>query len=200
MDEKRDEELLAEHLAGKPGAFEVLARRYVNGLFGFLCRFVGNAAAADDLVQETFLQVHLAAASFDPARSLKPWLYTIAANKARDYLRSHSRRHERSLDAAGRDEDAPVPAQNLEADEVPVLEQFDAEQRQELVRAVVARMPEHQRLILALGYYQQLPYAEIAEILDIPVGTVKSRLHSAVTRFAKLWHQQMRTSSTAERS
>jgi RNA polymerase sigma-70 factor (ECF subfamily) len=198
VDEKRDEELLAEHLAGKPGAFDALLRRYANELYGFLRRFVGNATAAEDLVQDTFLQLHLAAASFDTSRALKPWLYTIAANKARDYLRSHGRRRELSLDGARPDEDGPVPARNLEAAEAPLVEQYDTEQRKEVVRAVIARMPEHQRLILALGYYQQLPYAEIAEILDIPVGTVKSRLHSAVTRFAKLWYEHTKTASPTE--
>jgi RNA polymerase sigma-70 factor (ECF subfamily) len=196
--EKRDEQLLADHLTGKPGAFDALLRRYANELYGFLRRFVGNAAAAEDLVQDTFLQLHLAAASFDTSRALKPWLYTIAANKARDYLRSHGRRRELSLDGAGSDEDGPVPVQNLEAAEIPLVEQFDSEQRKEVVRAVIARLPEHQRLILALGYYQQLPYAEIAEILDIPVGTVKSRLHSAVARFAKLWYEHTKTASPTE--
>ena len=200
MDEKRDEQLLVDHLAGRPGAFDALTRRYVHELFGFLCRFVGNASTAEDLVQETFLQLHLAAASFDTTRSLKPWLYTIAANKARDFLRSRGRRHELSLDAGGADEDAPVPAQNLEAVGIPPPEQFDTEQRNELVRTVIATMPEHQRLILALGYYQQLPYAEIAEILGIPVGTVKSRLHTAVASFARLWQKQASRSPTAKPS
>ncbi len=80
VDPRSDEALLAEHLAGKPGAFDELVARYADDLYSFFQRFVGNASAADDLVQETFLQVHLAANTFDPARAFKPWLYTIAAN------------------------------------------------------------------------------------------------------------------------
>jgi len=190
VEQKRDEELLAEHLAGSPGAFEVLVARYADDLYTFFVRFVGNTAAADDLVQETLLQVHLAADSFDPARPFKPWVYTVAANKARDYLRSRGRRPEQSLDAVSADSEAPPPSALVQAESVSAPEQMDAESLTRLVRALIARMPEHLRLILILGYYQRLPYAEIAEILDIPVGTVKSRLHSAVEHFARLWLAQ----------
>ena len=85
MDARRDEELLADHLAGKKGAFDILVQRYADELFAFLHRFVGNAAAADDLVQESFLQAHLAANAFDPQRALRPWLHTIAPTNARHY-------------------------------------------------------------------------------------------------------------------
>ncbi len=187
MEQRRDEELLAEHLAGKPGVFDLLVARYVDGLYAFFKRFVGNTTVADDLVQETFLQVHLAAGSFDPSRAFKPWLFTIAANKGRDYMRARGRRPTQSLDFAGVDADGPTPAAQLEGSEPSANEQMDSQERSELVRQMIAQLPEHLRLILILGYYQKLPYAEIAEILDIPVGTVKSRLHGAVTHFSRLW-------------
>ncbi|MBU0638964.1 MAG: sigma-70 family RNA polymerase sigma factor [Planctomycetes bacterium] len=199
MEQRSDEELLADHIAEKPGVFEQLAARYANELFGFLLRFVGNGTVAEDLVQETFLQVHLAASSFDPARSFKPWLYTIAANKARDFLRARGRRQELSLDNSGPNDEGPTPGHMLEAAGVAAAEQFDNTERAATVRSLIAEMPENLRLILMLGYYQRLPYAEISEILDIPVGTVKSRLHSAVTHFAKLWQSRTRSSPTAER-
>jgi RNA polymerase sigma-70 factor (ECF subfamily) len=195
--ERRDEELLADHLAGTAGAFDALVARYADELYGFLFRFVGNAAAADDLTQEAFVQVHLAAGAFDPERRFRPWLYTIAANKARDYLRSHGRRTEQSLDSQGRDGQRPA-SQLLEADEPRAGESADAEQTRSRVRELIAQMPEHLRLILMLGYYHQMPYAEIAEILDIPVGTVKSRLHAAVTHFAKLWRSTVPAQSRDE--
>lgn len=188
MAAKRDEELLADHLSGRPGAFELLVARYVNGLYAFFYRLVGNGSAADDLVQETFLQLHLAATQFDPTRVFKPWLYTIAANKARDYLRSRGRRPMQSLDAAiGNDDDGGTPAARIEADTTPQIESAAADEQAERVRGVIAAMPEHLRMILILGYYERLPYAEISEILGIPVGTVKSRLHSAVNHFAEQW-------------
>ncbi len=193
MEHRRDEELLAEHLAGKPGAFDTLVQRYADGLFGFFQRFVGNAAIAEDLVQETFLQVHLAAATFDAQRTFKPWLYTIAANKARDYMRSRGRRPLQSLDTVAGNPDSPAPSALLESNAPAANERLDTSEQIEQVRAIVAQMPEHLRMILILGYYQKLPYAEIAEILEIPVGTVKSRLHSAVNHFAQLWQAAAKT-------
>lgn len=190
-DTRRDEELLADHLAGRSGAFESLVARYVPELFAFLYRFVGDRAAADDLVQETFLQVHLSAGSFDPQRAFKPWLYTISANKARDYLRQRGRRHEASLDSPGVDGDGQGAAAGVAANGPDAVDQLADGERRELVRRLIDRMPEHLREILLLGYFQQLPYADIAEALDIPVGTVKSRLHAAVTHFARLWEQRV---------
>lgn len=191
MEEKTDVELLREHLAGVPGAFEVLIRRYSDELFGFLCRFVGNAAAAEDVIQEAFVQVHLAAESFDQTRVFRPWLYTIAANKARDYLRSRARRQEYSLDVSGPDEDGRSASQSIDSGEAPLSDDVDRDEQSAAVRAVVDEMPDHLRLILILGYFQQLPYAQIAEVLEIPVGTVKSRLHAAVNQFGKLWKSKV---------
>ena len=186
MERKRDEELLAEHLAGQPGAFDSIVSRYLDDLYGFFSRFVGNRTAADDLVQETFLQVHLAANSFDPTRSFKPWLYAIAANKGRDYMRARKRRPVHSLDVGGPDPEGPTPADLLPATDTS-NDELESNERRRDVQATISRMPEHLQLILVLGYFQKLPYAEIADILGIPVGTVKSRLHSAVNHFARLW-------------
>lgn len=187
VDSRRDDELLSDHLAGRAGAFDVLVARYATELFAFLYRFVGSRAAADDLVQETFLQVHMSAATYDRARAFKPWLYTISANKARDYLRFRGRRQELSLEPGGSDPEGPSAAQSLEAGGMDVADEVAAGEQREAVRRVIDELSPHLREILLLGYYQQLPYAEIAEILEIPVGTVKSRLHAAVTQFAKLW-------------
>jgi RNA polymerase sigma-70 factor (ECF subfamily) len=187
VDQRPDEELLAEHLAGIAGAFDALVARYIEDLYGFFQRFVGNSAAAEDLVQETFLQVHLAAGAFDPSRTFKPWLYTIAANKGRDHLRARGRRPTHSLDASSGGEDSPAIGGLLPAADADAVEHVADEEQARLVRATIDQMPEPQRLVLVLGYYQRLPYAEIADILAVPVGTVKSRLHTAVSQFAKLW-------------
>lgn len=185
MNARTDEELLADHLAGQAAAIDVLIGRYANELFAFLCRFVGNSSAAEDLVQETFMQVYLSAATFDRSRAFKPWLYTIAANKGRDFLRARGRRPQVSLDAGT--ENGAGPGQMIAAEEPSQQDQLENVELSERVRAVIDDMPEHLRMILMLGYYQQLPYAEIAAILEIPVGTVKSRLHAAVNHFARVW-------------
>ncbi|NLX13505.1 MAG: sigma-70 family RNA polymerase sigma factor [Phycisphaerales bacterium] len=189
-----DEQLLADHLAGQGESFELLVRRHAPELFRFLMRFTGSAATAEDLVQETFLQVYLSAESFDRSRRLKPWVFTIAANKARDLLRSRGRRPEVPLDARiGSDEqegqrfldfladDAELPAAALERSE-----------EDELVRSLVSDLPDHFREVLILCYYHQFPYKEIAEMLDVPLGTVKSRLHAAVGRLGQAYNLAIR--------
>lgn len=187
MEARSDEELLAAHLAGRAEALDVLINRYAGELYAFLSRFVGNAASAEDLVQETFLQVHLSAGSFDSGRAFKPWLYTIAANKGRDLLRARGRRPQVSLDAGSEDGSGVGPT--VAAEQLSQHEQLESDERGERVRAVIDAMPEHLRTVLMLGYYQQLPYADIAEILEIPLGTVKSRLHAAVQHFAREWRK-----------
>ena len=190
MERRTDEELVAAHAAGESRAFDELVRRYAGPLFTFLARFVGQNAVAEDLVQESLLQVHSSSATFDLDRRFRPWVYTIAANKARDYLRTRVRRTERSLDDGPSDSDAR-PAQDRVAGVGPAADELViASETTDRVRRVVGRLPENLREILLLGYYQQMPYAEIAEVLEIPVGTVKSRLHSAVQQFSRLWEAQ----------
>jgi RNA polymerase sigma-70 factor (ECF subfamily) len=184
-----DEQLLADHLAGKPGRFEALVERYSQELFHFLLRFLANRAAAEDLVQETFLQVHLSADSFDPERKFKPWLFTIAANKARDALRSKGRRPETSLDAGlGSEGENRFSFRDLLAGDVDLPEEaLEAREQAELVRRIVGEMPDSLREVLILAYFHRFPYKDIAEMLAIPLGTVKSRLHTAVAAFGQAY-------------
>ncbi len=183
-----DEELLGAYVAGDRAAFTTLVERYRHELLHFLTRFLGSRAAAEDVFQDTFLQVHLSADTFDTDRRLKPWLFTIAANKGRDYHRKHGRRQPVSLSAAiGGDGDGQRFVDLMEADlptpETPVA---DAE-RSRLVKQVVDTMPGHLREIILLSYFQRMSYGQIAESLEIPLGTVKSRLHTAVAAFARAW-------------
>lgn len=182
-----DEQLIGAYRTGQEAALSELIQRYQGQLFHFLLRFVGQRAAADDLFQETFLQVHISADTFDTSRRFKPWLFTIGANKARDYLRRNKRHRAvsltKSMDGEGGAEfidlmeaDLPMPDATTATDEV-----------RELVRGVVAELPDHLREVLLLAYFQRLAYKEIAEMLGIPLGTVKSRLHAAVGTFAQLW-------------
>jgi RNA polymerase sigma-70 factor (ECF subfamily) len=192
--DRTDEQLLEAHLAGEAAAFRDLMDRYALELLHFLTRFLGSRAAAEDVFQETFLQIHLSAETFDPTRRFKPWLFTIAANKARDYHRKHRRRMSVSLsNTVGDDDDGQQFVDLMESD-LPVPDQpiADAE-RSRLVKMIVDRLPEHLREILLLSYFQRMSYNQIADALQIPLGTVKSRLHTAVAAFAQAWkaqHQQ----------
>jgi RNA polymerase sigma-70 factor, ECF subfamily len=186
-----DEQLLQAYCHGDKNSFSVLVERYQRELFHFLVRFLGDRAAAEDVFQETFLQVHQSAAQFDPERRFRPWLFTIAANKARDVLRSLSRRPVSPLQASinpGEDESGKFIDLMESADHAPG---FDMEKRElrEYVHNTVMAMPDHLREILLLSYFHQFPYKQISEILGIPLGTVKSRLHAAVAHFAEKWRE-----------
>ena len=99
MTQPTDEQLLAAHRKGDPNAFRTLIERYRDDLYRFLYRLVGSKSAAEDVFQETFLQVHVSADSFDVSRRFRPWLFTIAANKGRDHLRRKVRRQTLELSA-----------------------------------------------------------------------------------------------------
>lgn len=184
-----DGELLQRHLDGDAGAFAALVRRYQRELFNFLVRFTGDASLAEDVFQETFLQLHLSAATFDMSKRLKPWLFTIAANKARDAIRRSSRRQAAPLDATIRpDQNEHTTYADLMPAGIPApIETLVNLETRQAVLNIVNGMPENLRLVLLLCYFHNLPYKEIAEILHVPLGTVKSRLHAAVKHFARKW-------------
>lgn len=188
MSDRSDESLLQAYIDGDRSAFREIVERYRNELLHFLIRFLSSRAAAEDVFQDTFLQIHLSAETFDPSRRLKPWLFTIAANKARDYLRRNNRRSALSLSAhIGGNDEGQRFVDLMEADlphpDQPVL---DAE-RSRVVKEVIDRMPSHLREILLLSYFQRMSYAQVADALQVPLGTVKSRLHTAVATFARAW-------------
>jgi RNA polymerase sigma-70 factor, ECF subfamily len=184
-----DEQLLARYRTGDQNSFRTLVERYQRELFHFLVRFLGDRAMAEDTFQETFLQVHESADDFDVHRRLRPWLFTIAANKARDVIRSRSRRPAGALQAAitPGDEDNGRFVDLINSDiEMPgtSLERAELAAR---VRETIMGMPDSLREILLLAYFSQFPYKQISDILGIPLGTVKSRLHTAVADFAIRW-------------
>ena len=186
--DRPDEQLLADYRHGDKNAFSELVGRYHRELYHFLVRFLGNRAAAEDVFQEPFLQVHQSAEQFDPQRRFRPWLFTIAANKARDLIRSQARRPTNPLQASisGDDESGEFIDLMQAAQDLPSSAMESAELQQQ-VQNTVSTMPEHLREILLLSYFHQFPYKQIGEILGIPLGTVKSRLHAAVAHFADRW-------------
>jgi RNA polymerase sigma-70 factor, ECF subfamily len=184
-----DEELIAAYRQGERGNFAVLVQRYQRELYHFLVRFVGDKAAAEDIFQEAFLQVHLSIEQFDPTRRFRPWLFTIAANKARDYIRSQSRHPANPLQASmtpGDEEGGQFIDLVKSAQSLPD-EPLQKHELQVKVQQTVAAMPAHLREIILLSYFHQFPYKQISKMLGIPLGTVKSRLHAAVAFFADRW-------------
>lgn len=180
-----DEHLLARYVDGDAAAFATLVERYSRELFPFLVRYTRESAMAEDVVQETFLQVHQSAATFDPTRRFRPWLFTIAVNKARDALRARTRKREVSLSISTGDGDETVSFLDFLADDSTAASaRLEADELRSVVQAIVTEMPDHLREVLVLGYFHRFPYKDMAEALSIPLGTVKSRLHAAVAFFS----------------
>ncbi|HZW09124.1 MAG TPA: sigma-70 family RNA polymerase sigma factor [Phycisphaerales bacterium] len=195
MDRNSDERLVEAYRRGDTGAFRTLVDRHHDDLMRFLIRLGGDRQVAEDAFQEAFLQVHLSLGSFDTSRRFRPWLFTIAANKARDLLRRKGRRQTLELSApigsagGGSGSEGGSFIDLLEIDIPSPDAAMEDRERDELVQRALERLSEPLREILLLAYFQRLTYAQIADELGIPLGTVKSRLHAAVASFAKRWQE-----------
>ncbi len=186
-----DEELLTTYRDRADRlAFEELVRRYERELYSYLRRYLGDATLAEDTFQAAFLQVHLKCDQFDEGRKFRPWLYTVATNQAIDAQRRNKRHKSVSLDRNTRhqeNDDLGSLMNLLESKEPNPQDQVEAAQQSEWIRSAVDDLPDGLRDAVNLVYYQGLKYREAADILDIPVGTVKSRLHSAILKLNEAW-------------
>ena len=188
-----DEWLLAKYReTGNRELFEQLVRRYERELFNYLRRYLGDAEMAEDVFQATFLQVHLKCDQFEVGRRFRPWLYTVATNQAIDARRRNRRHQMVSLDRDGGgnvDGDEVGRLVNLlTSDDQDPFDRMDAQERQRSVQETLEELPEHMHAVVQLVYYNGMKYREAAEVLRIPVGTVKSRLHSAIHKLNEHWN------------
>jgi len=186
-----DEEVLLKYRkSGNEGLFSVLVSRYERELYSYLRRYLGNAEMAEDAFQAAFLQLHLKCDMFEEGRRLRPWLYMIATNKAIDLQRRNKRHQIVSLNISSSGDDERGQLMDmLVGDEPSPLARLNSSERGAWVSKSLDGLPEHLKLVVNLVYYQGLKYREAAEILAIPVGTVKSRLHAAISRLTEAWHE-----------
>ena len=188
-----DKDLLQRYTAGEEEAFQELVRRYKDSVYGFLRRFLSRADLVEDVFQETFMQLFVSRDTFDVSRPLRPWLFTIAANKAKDALRRMQRNESANLGSMFDSEEHSIEdvLNTLDYDTRMPYDDLIRDETATSVKRVIARMPAKLREIILLAYFHKFSYAEISKILRIPVGTVKSRLHTAVGRFAEDWETVM---------
>jgi RNA polymerase sigma-70 factor (ECF subfamily) len=186
---RTDAELLARFADGDEDAFREIVNRYKNGLYAFLKQFLNQQDMVEDAFQETFLQLFTSRESFDTSRPLRPWLFTIAANKAKDALRKRQRTAATPIGTIADSQEMSFDEvlNALTADNTMPYEQLQESELSQQVGQVIADMPENLREILILAYFNKFSYKQMAKILSIPIGTVKSRLHTAVGRFEKEW-------------
>ena len=161
-------ELIMRAQHGERNAFSELVCLHARGVFNVVYRMCGDSLIAEDAAQETFLRAWQNLASYRPQTSLRNWLYRIAFNAGTDMLRKEKRILPSDI------EDLPL------ADERPGPEsQTSQRERAALVQKAVLSLPEASRAVLVLKEYEGMSYREIADALDIPLGTVMSRLNYA---------------------
>ena len=161
-------ELVSRARQGDRNAYSELVRIHASGILNVVYRMCGDAQLAEDAAQETFLQAWLNLNSYRPQTSLRNWLYRIAVNAATDMLRKEKRL-------------VPEAVEDLKlTDNLPSPEMvFVKQERAVLVQKAVLSLPEACRAVLVLREYEDLSYQEISNALEIPVGTVMSRLNYA---------------------
>ena len=165
-----DAGLVARLQAGEGPAFEELVRRYQHRVFGVAVRMLGNGAEAEEVAQEVFLRAHRAIGEFRGEAKLSTWLYAIASRLCLTRLGAAERR-------AGREgEETLLRLANGHASPAAALERSELELA---LHRAIAELPEDRRLVVVLRDLEGLAYEEIAAALELPVGTVRSRLHRA---------------------
>ena len=189
LKDSSDADLLDSYCEGNEQAFRELVERYKNGLYAFLRQFLNQHDLVEDVFQETFLQLYSSQRSFDRSRPLRPWLFTIAANKAKDALRKSQRTAAISISAINPSDEMSFEEMLnvLTSDNEQPENQIEQQERSNRVSSIITNLPDNLREIIIMAYFNKFSYKQMADILSIPIGTVKSRLHTAVAKFAKEW-------------
>ncbi len=164
-------------LEGDESSLEELVRRYQGPLYRLAYSILHDSASAEDAFQETFLKVYRRRFSYRPGSPVKPWIYQICMNVCRDHLRRAKRCPETPLE-----ENPPPPGPGGFSPE----ECVEREEQARSVRQALIELPAKQREVLLLAHYQNLSYPEISILLDIPTGTVKSRVFHALKKLGAL--------------
>jgi len=167
-------------------AFEQIMNLYADRLYSYILRMVGNATDAEDLVQETFLRAYQGLPNFDGRASLGTWLYRIATNLCIDHQRRRARRAPTVSYSAHDDEDGEATEWDFPDLQTP--NPLDAALNRELeavVEEAIGKLSPKLKTVLLLYDVEELSYEEIARVLNIPIGTVKSRLNHARTQIQR---------------
>lgn len=187
-----DEALLAAYRqTGDRRLFAELVQRYERELYNYLRRYLGDAEQAEDVFQTACLMVHLKCDQFEPGRRFRPWLYAVATNAAIDAQRREKRHKAVSLDRNRKDarQDEPRLTEMLVSEEPNPLSEASRLESGVWVQAALEELSGQMRDVVHLVYFQGLKYREAAEALNVPVGTIKSRMNAAVNKLYEIWKQ-----------
>jgi len=173
-----DEELIRRFQAGDEAAFEEIVYRYSDRLMNFAYRFVLNREESEDIVQDTFLKVYQNRHAYREIAKFSTWIYTITGNLAKTVLRKRRNRKLFFFSKLGpEDKDMDFPSKDRKP-ENKIEGQFD----ERIIQRAIKKLPEHFRTAIILRDIQELSYEEISNIINAPLGTVKSRINRARLR------------------
>jgi RNA polymerase sigma-70 factor (ECF subfamily) len=186
--QRTDEELMLKYKDGDKDAFEVLYRRHEKPVLDFIYRMVMDASEAESLCQEAFYKVVKSRKRYKATALFKTWLFQIALNICRDRLRRMKHRDHLSLNApVVAHNDGGIELQDCISDPSPdAAANLESAQLESLIKAAIASLPEDEHLVVVMKEYQGMPYSEIAEIMNCPIGTLKSHNHRAHQRLKKI--------------
>jgi RNA polymerase sigma-70 factor (ECF subfamily) len=190
--------LMTQAQAGDAAAFEELFKALRGRTFQVARSLVGSREDALDLTQEAFTKLYTARASYDPGQPFLPWFHRILRNACFSFLRKHGRLRTKSLQAL--DDDGEERSLELEDPGPAVGSELEAADERRVFQRALARLAPRDREILALRHYEDLSYKEIATALEIPEGTVMSRLFHARRRLGELLGPALGLDSSAEQS
>jgi RNA polymerase sigma-70 factor (ECF subfamily) len=184
-----DEQLALGIQAGERQDLAALIERHHSPLLGYLFRLVnGDRPLAEDLVQETFLKLLKSIEQYQYPRPFKPWLYAIATNRARDHFKQADSRRTASVpDEPGFWQARGGQTGSLEQ---KLVARDSAVHQKTAVATALQSLPDHQREVVLLRYYQDFSLADISAALDIPLGTAKSRLSLATKRLRQIMENE----------
>jgi RNA polymerase sigma-70 factor (ECF subfamily) len=179
--ELTDEALLLWYRnAGDEDAFRELIARHENELFHYLCRYLHDASLAEEVLEATLVRLYEHRRDFQPGHRVRPWLFTIATHLAIDTLRRAGRHHAASLDAEHGDEANLADLLTGHADEPSA--RIEADERGTRLHNAVDALAPRLREAINLVYFRGLKYGDAAKRLNVPMGTLKSRLHEALVK------------------
>jgi len=173
MEKYSDEELIARFQQGDEYAFEEIVHRFKDRLKNFVYRYLSSDEAAEDVVQDTFLRVYQKKHMYRNIAKFSTWIYTIAGNLAKTELRKRKRRKMFSLSNLGlEDKEFEIPSEEFAPEEG-----VEGEYTEKEIQDAINELSEKFKTVIILRDIQELSYEEISNIVDVPVGTVKSRIN-----------------------
>lgn len=180
-----DVQLIEKYLSGDVSSFNTLVWRWQKPLFNFIYRYIGDFELAKDVTQKTFIRIYKNLCNLKEHNKFSSWIYQIAANLCKDELKRLRKNNSISIDYIMENNNYNL----IEASTTQPDDELNQDQVGKLIRQALQMIPEEQRVVIIMKEYQGLKFAEIADILDEPLNTVKSRMYYGLNALRKVFNR-----------